>query len=121
MAANKMTWRTFWPGTKRKEITMKKYLLGAAFLGILAMTATGASAAVVCNDEGDCWKVKDKYDYPPDAHLQIYGDDWNGKATSIAGAIRERDAAIGVEAFGSVSRRHTPPIFGASPSRGGPL
>jgi hypothetical protein len=55
---------------------MKKYLLGAALLGVLAITATGASAAVVCNDEGDCWKVKDKYDYPPAAHLQIYGDDW---------------------------------------------
>jgi len=37
---------------------MKKYLLGAAFIGVLAMTATGASAAVVCNDEGDCWKVR---------------------------------------------------------------
>src|SRR4029078_4027387 len=55
---------------------MKKSLLGAALLGVLAMTAAGASAAVVCNDEGDCWKVKDKYDYPPDARLHIYGDDW---------------------------------------------
>ena len=55
---------------------MKKYLLSAAFLGLLAMTATGASAAVVCNDEGDCWKVKEKYNYPPDVRLHVYDDDW---------------------------------------------
>jgi hypothetical protein len=49
-------------------------LLGGA--AALALFATNVSAAVVCNDEGDCWKVKDKYDYPPTAGLQIYGDDW---------------------------------------------
>ena len=70
---------------------MKKYLLGAAFLGVLAMTATGASAAVVCNDEGDCWKVKDKYDYPPAAHLQIYGDDWKWEGNKY----RWRDPGAG--------------------------
>ena len=70
---------------------MKKYLLGAAFLGVLAMTATGVSAAVVCNDEGDCWKVKDKYDYPPAAHLQIYGDDWKWEGNKY----RWRDPGAG--------------------------
>ena len=34
--------------------TIGKAILGAA---VLAMTAGAASAAVVCNDEGDCWRV----------------------------------------------------------------
>jgi hypothetical protein len=55
---------------------MKKYLVSAAFLGVLAFTATGATAAVVCNDEGDCWKVKEKHAYPPDVSLHVYDDDW---------------------------------------------
>ena len=43
--------------------------LGIAALGIvgaLAFAATSASAAIVCNDNGDCWHVKEKYDYKPD-------------------------------------------------------
>ena len=55
---------------------MKKYLVGAALVGALAFSATGASAAVVCNSEGDCWKVKEKYAYPPEVNLEVYDDDW---------------------------------------------
>ena len=35
---------------------MKKYLVSALVgaVGILAFTATNASAAIVCNGEGDC-------------------------------------------------------------------
>jgi hypothetical protein len=43
---------------------MKKYLVSAAFLGFLALTATNASAAVVCNDEGDRWRTKERLTYP---------------------------------------------------------
>ena len=53
--------------------------LGCAVLGIvgvLAFTATSASAAIVCNAEGDCWHVKEKYDYRPEWGLQVYPDDW---------------------------------------------
>lgn len=56
---------------------MKK--LGTAVLaiaGILALTSTGATAAVVCNDEGDCWRVKEKYEYRPEFRLRIYDDNW---------------------------------------------
>src|SRR4029079_8408199 len=60
----------------QKETTMKKYLVAAAFLGAFALTTTSASAAVVCNDDGDCWKVKEKLTYPSDVHVQIYDDDW---------------------------------------------
>ena len=44
--------------------------------GVLAFGATSASAAIVCNEEGDCWKTKEKYAYPPDARVRIYADDW---------------------------------------------
>ena len=36
-------------------------------LGILALGASSASAAVVCNEAGDCWRTKEKYAYPPEA------------------------------------------------------
>ena len=49
-------------------------LLGAA--GAVALMSTGVSAAIVCNDEGDCWKVKEKHTYPPQARVQIYEDDY---------------------------------------------
>ena len=41
---------------------MKNYLVSAiaGAVGILAFTATNASAAIVCNGEGDCWHVKDR-------------------------------------------------------------
>ena len=56
---------------------MKNVVSGLiAAVGVLALTASGASAAVVCNDEGDCWKVKDKYEYPPEVRLHVYDDDW---------------------------------------------
>ena len=53
-----------------------KYLKTAALavLGTVALTA-GASAAVVCNEDGDCWRPKERLTYPPDANVQIYGDE----------------------------------------------
>ena len=41
-----------------------------------AFGATTASAAIVCNEEGDCWKTKERYTYPPKAGVRIYADDW---------------------------------------------
>jgi hypothetical protein len=57
---------------------MKKYLFSAVAgaVGILAFTATNASAAIVCNAEGDCWHVKDKYEYKPEWGIQVYPDTW---------------------------------------------
>ena len=48
---------------------------GLAVLGTFALM-TNASAAVVCNDEGDCWRVKERYTYPPEARVEIYEDDY---------------------------------------------
>ena len=53
--------------------------LGSAVLitvGLLVFGATTASAAIVCNGVGDCWRTKERYAYPPNAGVQIYADDW---------------------------------------------
>ena len=42
----------------------------------LALTATAASAAVVCNDEGDCWRVRGRPDYDAGLRLSIHPDNW---------------------------------------------
>jgi hypothetical protein len=77
---------------------MHKYLISAAvgFVGVFAL-ATTASAAVVCNEDGDCWRVKEKYDYRPDWGLTVYDDDWKWTGDKY----RWRDpGATGVKAFG---------------------
>ena len=54
-----------------------KYV-GTALLGLLGIIAlsANASAAIVCNDDGDCWRVKEKNTYPPDAKVHVYEDDY---------------------------------------------
>ena len=44
---------------------------------VLALSATAASAAVVCNDEGDCWRVRDHVEYDPELGLSVHDDDWS--------------------------------------------
>jgi hypothetical protein len=51
----------------------KACLIAAA---ALALVATGASAAIVCNDEGDCWHVKGKVEYKPEHGVHVHPDDW---------------------------------------------
>jgi hypothetical protein len=62
---------------KIEENNMKHHGIAAlGVVGALAFAATSASAAIVCNDNGDCWHVKEKYDYKPEFGLHVYGDDW---------------------------------------------
>jgi len=51
----------------------KTLLVGAS---TLTLTATAASAAIVCNTEGDCWHVRGSAEYKPELRLQIHPDDW---------------------------------------------
>ena len=54
-----------------------KYLVTAAALGIgLLALPVSASAAVVCNEEGDCWRTTERLTYPPEASVTIYDDDY---------------------------------------------
>lgn len=56
---------------------MKSLKLGllVAVAGMFIIT-TGASAEIVCNDEGDCWHVKAKHEYKPEFGVRVYADDW---------------------------------------------
>lgn len=60
---------------------MKMKLFAAAALGgaALILSATSASAYVVCNDKGDCWHSSVRY-VDPSIHLMFYEDnyDWRG-------------------------------------------
>jgi len=42
----------------------------------LALTATAASAEIVCNAEGDCWHAKARADYRPEIRLNVHPDNW---------------------------------------------
>ena len=53
---------------------LNKVVLAVA--GALALTATTASAEIVCNDEGDCWHTKTRHEYKPDFNLSIQPDNW---------------------------------------------
>jgi len=55
-----------------------KFVSTAALLGagMLALTATTASAEIVCNSEGDCWHVKHRYNYEPGFNVRVYPDSW---------------------------------------------
>ena len=52
----------------------KPVLTGA---GILALSVSFATAAeVVCNEDGDCWRVKERYQYKPELRLKVYPENW---------------------------------------------
>jgi hypothetical protein len=45
----------------------------------LALSAASASAAVICNDEGDCWRVSGERRYEPSLKLRVMPDNWRWK------------------------------------------
>ncbi len=55
------------------NIIAKAIFLGAS---ALALTATAASAEIVCNDEGDCWHVRQRTEYRPEFKLHVHPDSW---------------------------------------------
>jgi hypothetical protein len=55
----------------------------AALLGVsgVAVTTTSASAAIVCNQENECWHVRDKYEYKPEFGVTVHEDNWQWQPT----------------------------------------
>jgi hypothetical protein len=53
---------------------LSKIVLAAA--ATLALSAATASAAVVCNREGDCWRTRGQAAYGPDLRLSVHPDGW---------------------------------------------
>src|SRR5262245_14503772 len=58
------------------EIVMRAF--GKLFFGAaaLAMSVGTASAAVVCNEDGDCWRARGRPVYGPELRLSIHPDNW---------------------------------------------
>jgi hypothetical protein len=78
--------------------------LGSALFGtaaLLALSVTSASAAIVCNGDGDCWHAKQKYDYRPEFGLHVYGDDW--RWADADGGASMMVVATGIRECGSSS------------------
>jgi hypothetical protein len=42
----------------------------------IAVTATGATARIVCNGEGDCWHPRGDFEFVPAAGVTIHPDNW---------------------------------------------
>ena len=59
--------------------------------GALALSTTFASVEVVCNEDGDCWRVRERYEYKPDLRLKVYPDNWRWEE-SDKDRYRWRDA-----------------------------
>jgi hypothetical protein len=49
-------------------------IIGA--VSVMAMTASTASAEIVCNKEGDCWHVKEHGWVRPEHGLIVHPDSW---------------------------------------------
>ena len=50
--------------------------LALSAFGVLALSSLNASAAIVCNSDGDCWHAHKEYTYPPTARVVIHPDTW---------------------------------------------
>ena len=67
-----------------------------AFAGALAALtiATAAQADVVCNQQGDCWRVKERREYRPELRLSVHPDNWRWEEKE-SHRYRWRDAGHG--------------------------
>jgi hypothetical protein len=56
---------------------LRKLAIGACLgAGALTFTAVAASAAIVCNEDGDCWHAGVRHEYPAAAGVIIQEDNW---------------------------------------------
>ena len=55
---------------------LSKIAVLAMGTAVAALTATTASAAIVCNNEGVCWHVHRHYNYDPGFGLVVHPDNW---------------------------------------------
>lgn len=54
--------------------------VGALASGAWALSASSASADVVCNRWHECWHVHDRYtDYPANLGIVFHADNWHGR------------------------------------------
>jgi hypothetical protein len=74
----------------------KAILVGAS---ALALSASAASAAIVCNDDGECWHTKDPISNPSldSMFIPIIG---GGAARTTTGGVNTKATDTGVAAHG---------------------
>jgi hypothetical protein len=48
--------------------------------GALALAATSASAEIACNNDGECWHIKGKFNYKPEHGVHVHPDSWKWAA-----------------------------------------
>jgi hypothetical protein len=63
-------------GIETKEVAMRSIANSLLAATAVMLTAGAASAAVVCNEDGDCWRVKGKPAYGEELRLRIHPDEW---------------------------------------------
>jgi len=77
------------------EMSMKTITTAILAAGVaLTLTAGAVSAAVVCNEDGDCWRVSGEPRYEPTLKLRIQKDDWKWQ-DSEKDRYRWRDSGRG--------------------------
>ena len=59
-----------------KSALLKTAIAAAVAGSSLALTATVASADVVCNAYNECWHVHDRYTYPDGVGVVFHDDAW---------------------------------------------
>jgi hypothetical protein len=63
--------------TSMKKLVATSAVTALLGVGALVASSTAASAYTVCNRYGDCWQVRDRYDYYPyTIGVRYYDDDW---------------------------------------------
>ena len=58
------------------KLPVKLAVIASVAAGGLALTATTASAEIVCNAANECWHVRHHYDYRPEWGLVIHPNNW---------------------------------------------
>ena len=51
-----------------------RVLIGS--ISLLALSTLASKAAVVCNEEGDCWRTKQTHEYRPEFKVTVHEDNW---------------------------------------------
>ena len=60
-----------------KRVLATAGMAAALAVGAVAVTASTAMADIVCNNEGDCWHVKERPTFPSGVTIIVHPDDWH--------------------------------------------
>ena len=55
------------------------FVLAASAVSLVGVSSLSASAAIVCDEDGNCWRIQQEYTFPPGAHVEIHPNDWRWK------------------------------------------